>query len=161
MVTRLDERTRATSTAREKRSRGCGSYATRRRIQSSTISSASSTCRCRPLRHGWQQRKARRMKRLRCCAEPPKPKIFWASIRCRRARLFPFANSSALYCSKWVKRRKHSENLKPRSKSTRDDSEVYTERRLLPSKLGTSKTRAAITQNSPHKRKSKTAHEMN
>src|SRR5436190_4923667 len=75
--------------------------------------------------------------------------------------LFPFANSSALYCSKWVRRRKRSENLKPRSKFTRDDSEVYTERRLLPSKLGTSKTRAAITQNSPHKRQSPAAHEMN
>ena len=60
MVTRSDARTPATSTAREKQSRECSNYATRRKIQSSTISKVISTCRCKRLRLGWPQLKARK-----------------------------------------------------------------------------------------------------
>src|SRR5882724_3063394 len=69
MVTLSVERTPAISTVRGKRSPGCGNYATRRRIQSSTISRTISRCRCRRRRPGWRTAKARKMKRLRCCAE--------------------------------------------------------------------------------------------
>ena len=60
MVTRWDERILATSTAREKRSHECSNYATRRKIQSSIISKVISTCRCKRLRHGWLQLKAKK-----------------------------------------------------------------------------------------------------
>ena len=39
--------------------------------------------------------KAKRTKQSRCCAGPRIPKTYSASIRFRRARLFPFANNSA------------------------------------------------------------------
>jgi hypothetical protein len=89
------------------------------------------------------------------------PKTFWASIRFRRERLFPFANNSAVCCWKSANRRKHSGNSKLPSKYTRDDSEVCMELRELPSKLATKKMQAAITRNSPRKRQSLAAHEMN
>src|SRR5207245_3391068 len=132
-VTRSDARTRATSTAREKRSHECSNCATRQKIQSSIISKDISTCRCKRLRHGWQQRKAKKTKQAICCGGPRIPKTYSASIPFRRERSFRFANNSALCCWKRDYRRKRSENLKPRSRSTREDSEVYMERRKPPS----------------------------
>ena len=60
MVTRSDARTPATSTAREKRSHECSNCATRRKSKSSIISKVISSCRCKQLRHGWLQLKAKR-----------------------------------------------------------------------------------------------------
>ena len=105
--------------------------------------------------------KAKRTKRLRCCAGRQMPKTFWASIRFRRERLFRFANNSAVCCWKSANRRKHSGSSKLRSKYTRDGSEVCMALRELPSKLATKKMQAAITRNSPRKRQSPAAHEMN
>src|SRR6476620_4514560 len=161
MVTHSDERIPATLKVRGKRSHGCRNYATRRRIQSLIISRAILTCKCKLAQLGLQQAKAKRTKRLRCSARLRMPKTFWASIRFRRARLFLFANNSAVCCLKWARRRKHSGNSKLRSKSTRGGSGVYTERLGLPSKLATRKMRAAITPNLRHKRQSLMAHGMN
>jgi hypothetical protein len=67
MVTRWDARIPATSKAREKRSHECRNYAMRRKSQSSIISKVISTYRCKQLRHGWLQLKARRTTRSTCC----------------------------------------------------------------------------------------------
>ena len=117
MVTRWDARTLATSTAREKRSHECSNYATRRKSQSSIISKVISTCRCKQLRHGWLQLKAKRTKQSICCGGRRIPKTYSASIPFRPERSFRFANNSALCCWKWGNQRKHSENLRLRSRS--------------------------------------------
>src|SRR6266496_12265 len=160
MVTHSDERIPATLKVRGKRSHGCRNYATRRRTQSLTISRSILTCRCKLGQLGLQQAKAKRTKLLRCSARPRMPKTFWANIQFHRARLFLFANNSEVCCSKQANRRKHSENSKLRSKSTRGGSGVYMERLELPSKLATRKMRAAITPNLRHKRQSLVAHGM-
>src|SRR6266480_3824302 len=161
MVTRSDERILAISTVREKQSRECSNYVMRRRIPSSTISRTISICRCKRLRPGWQQPRVKRTKRLTCCGVLPMPKTFWASIQFHPERLFPFANNSAVSCSKWANQKKRSENLKLRSKSIRDDSEDCMERRELPSKMETRKMRTVITQSWRRNRQKLPAHEMN
>src|SRR6184192_2462625 len=133
MVTRWDARTPATSTAREKRSHEYSSYATRRKSQSSITSKVISSCRCKQLRHRWLQLKERRTKQWISYGGPRIPKTYSVSIPFRPERSFRFANNSALCCWKRDYRRKRSENLKPRSRSTREDSEVYMERRKPPS----------------------------
>src|SRR5437867_2756144 len=144
MVTRSDERIPAISTVHEKRSRECSNYVMRRRIPSSTISRNISICRCKRRRPGLQQPRAKRTKRLTCCGVLRMPKTFWVSIQFHPARLFPFANNSAVSSSKWANQKKRSKNLKRRSKSTRDDSEDYMERRELPNKTETRKMHTVI-----------------
>src|SRR5439155_15462442 len=161
MVMRSDVRTPANSTVRGKQSPECSNCVMRRRIPSSTILRTISICRCKRLRLGWPQAKAKKTKRLRCCVELPRPRTFWVSIRFRPVHLFRFANNLAVCCSKWVNQKKHNENLKQHSKSIRDDSEVYMERREPPSKAATRKMQAAITRSSPHKRQTLPAREMN
>src|SRR6266568_8113 len=158
-VTRSDARTPATSMAHEKRSHECSNYATRRKIQSSIISKVISTCRCKRLRHAWRQLKARRTKQSICCGGPRIPKTYSASILFRPERSFRFANNSALCCWKRDYRRKRSENLKPRSRSTREDSEVYMERRKPPSKPATMRMQAVTTRSWPHKLQKRVVHE--
>src|SRR4029077_11337858 len=134
MVTRSDERIPAISTVREKQSHECSNYVMRRRIPSSIISRTISIFRWKPLRPGWQQLRVKRTKRLTCCGGLRTPKTFWASIRFRLVHSFPFANNSAVSSSRWANQKKRSKNLKLRSKSIRDDSEAYMERRELQSK---------------------------
>src|SRR5262249_51994123 len=160
-VTRSDARIRAISTVRTKPSRECGNYATRPKIQSSTILSSILIYKCKPLRLGWQQPKGKRTKRLRCYVTPLMRKTFWANIPFRPAHLFRFANNSAVSCSSWVNRRKRNGNLKLRSRSIRDASEDYMERRGLPSKTATRKAQAVTTRSWRHKRQRPLAHEMN
>jgi hypothetical protein len=61
----------------------------------------------------------------------------------------------------WANRRKHSGNLKLRSKFTQGGSEDCMERRELPRKPATRKMQAAITRSWPHKRQTRAAHETN
>src|SRR6266702_4734593 len=110
MVTRLDEHIPAISTVREKRSRECSNYVMRRRIPGSTISRNISICRCKRRRHGLQQPRAKRTKRLTCCGVLRMPKTFWASIQFHLARLFPFANNSAVSSLKWANQNGDKEN---------------------------------------------------
>src|SRR4029077_2180157 len=118
-------------------------------------------CRCKRLRPGWPQAKAKKMKRLKCCVALRAPRTFWASIQFRPVHLFRFASNLAVCCSKRVNQNRHNRNLKLRSKSIRDDSEVCMEPRAPPSKTGTRKMQPAITQSWPHKRQTLPAREMN
>src|SRR5205823_2529887 len=161
MVMRSDARTPATSTVRGKQSPECSNCVMRRRIPSSTISKTISICRCKRLRLGWPQAKAKKTKRLRCCVALRTPRTFWASIRFRPVHLFRFANNLAVCCSKGVNQRKHNGNLKQHSRSIRDDSEVYMEPRAPPNKTATRKVKAVITQSWRHKPQKLPAHEMN
>jgi hypothetical protein len=89
------------------------------------------------------------------------PKTFWVSIQFHPERSFPFANNLAVSSSRWANQKKRSKNLKLRSKSIRDDSEDYMERRELPSKTETRKMRTVITRSWRHNRQKLPAHEMN
>src|SRR5262249_37997953 len=161
MVTRSDAHTSATATARAKRSHECSNYATRRKIQSSIISKVISTCRSKQLQHGWQQRKAKRTKHSICCGGRRIPKTYSASIPFHRERSFRFVNNSALCCWKWGNRRKHNGNLRPRSRSIPDNSEVCRERHKPPSKPAIMRMLAGTTPNWPHRRQKLAVHEMN
>src|SRR5262245_23978705 len=137
MGTHWDAPTPETSMALEKRSQECSNYARRRKNQSSIISKVISTCRCKRLRRGWQQLKAKRTKRSTYCDVLRIPKTDSASILFRPERSCQFANNSARFCWRPGNRKKHSENLRPRSRSTQDDSEGCTEQREPPNKRAT------------------------
>src|ERR1700742_1554298 len=161
MVTRLDEHIRAISTVREKQSRECTNCVMQRRIPSSIISRTILIFRCRRLRPGWRRLRVERTKRLTCCGVRRMPKTFWVNIQFHPERLFPFASNSAVSSSKWAKQKKRSTNLKLLSKSIRDDSEDYMERRKLPSKTATRKTHVVITRSWRRNRQDPPVHEMN
>src|SRR5215469_10460260 len=161
MVMRSDARTPAILVAREKRSHECSSYEMRPKIQSSIISKVISTCRCKRLRHGSPQLRARKTKPSICCSGLRIPKAYSASIPFRLERSFRFGNNSALSCWKWDNRKKHSENLRPRSRFIPADSEVCMERHMPPKKPATTRMQAATTQSLPHKRQKLAVHEMN
>src|SRR6266480_1455178 len=161
MVTRSDERIPAISTVREKQSLECSNYVMRRRIPSSIISRTILIFRCKRLRPGWQQLRVKRKKRLTCCVALRIQRTFWANIRFRPVHSFRFANNLGVSSSKWASQKKHNRNLKRRSKSTRDDSEHYMERREPLSKMAIRKMQGAIMRNSPRKRQMLPAREMN
>src|SRR5262245_7164904 len=151
MVTHSDGRIPATSAAREKRSHECSNYGRQRKIQSSIISKVTSTCRCKRLRRGWQQLKAKRTTRSICFEGPRILKTYSASIPFRPAPSFRFANNWALSCWKRGNQKKHNENLRPRSRFIPDDSGVCTERRKPLSRVAITRMQTATTRNWPHK----------